>query len=107
MRSYFMSSYLRPARHTVVALLCATSAGLAAATVMSVASNVPAFSKPADDDVQIAKSLATMLRAGRTVISKHQDRINDPSIGNKGLDGKAVLTEAVGIYREATGVDPY
>jgi hypothetical protein len=107
MRSYFMSSYLRPARHTVAALLCAAGAGMVAAIVMSVASNAPAFSKSADDDVQIAKSLATMLRAGRTVISRHQDRINDPSLGNKGLDSKAVLQEAGKIYQEGSGVDPY
>jgi hypothetical protein len=107
MRTKFTPSYLRSGRHTAAALLCAMGAGMVASVVMSVASNVPAFSKSADDDVQIAKSLATMLRAGRTVISRHQDRINDPSLGNKGLDSKAVLQEAVKIYQGGTGIDPH
>ncbi len=38
---------------------------------------------PAEDDAMIAKSLATMLRAGRTVISLNQAKINDPAVGNK------------------------
>ncbi len=59
-----------------------------------------------EDDAPIAKSLATMLRAGRTVISRNQDKINDPKLGDKGLDGKTVLAEAVKIYKETAGVDP-
>ena len=59
-----------------------------------------------DDDKAIAASLAAMLRAGRTVISRNQDRINDPAIGDKGLTSKAVLDEAVKIYQEATNSDP-
>jgi hypothetical protein len=59
-----------------------------------------------EDDGAIAKSLATMLRAGRTVISRNQDKINDPKIGDKGLDGKTVLAEAVKIYQQTAGVDP-
>ncbi len=61
---------------------------------------------PAEDDAAIAKSLATMLRAGRTVISRNQDKINDPKLGDKGLDGKTVLADAVKIYKDTTGVDP-
>jgi hypothetical protein len=87
------------------ALILAAGAGLSAAAVMSIAANVPAFSQSVDDDAQITKSLATMLRAGRTVVSRNQERINDPNIGDKGLDGKTVLAEAVKIYKE-TGVDP-
>jgi hypothetical protein len=67
---------------------------------------MPAFSKTAEDDAQIAKSLATMLRAGRTVISKNQDRINDPNTGNKGLNGKTVLAEATAIYQQGTETNP-
>jgi hypothetical protein len=61
---------------------------------------------PAEDDAAIARSLATMLRAARTVISVNQDKINDPALGNKGLDGKAVITEAMKIYRQTVGIDP-
>jgi hypothetical protein len=61
---------------------------------------------PADDDGAIATSLATMLRAGRTVISNSQKTINDPALGDKGLDGKTVLDQAVALYRQTAGADP-
>ncbi len=79
--------------------------GAGAATAVMLIANVSAAA-PADDDAMIAKSLATMLRAGRTVISANQARINDPALGNKGLDGKTVVAEAVKIYRATAGVDP-
>jgi hypothetical protein len=60
---------------------------------------------PTDEEAAIAKNLATLLQAARTVISRDQDRINDPNVGNKGIDGKAVLTDTLKIYRERTGVD--
>lgn len=66
----------------------------------------PAFSQAPDDEADIAKSLAAMLRAGRTVISDQQDRINDPSLGPKNLDGKRVLAESIRIYQQSTNVDP-
>lgn len=77
--------------------------GLCSAGAMMIGANA---ATPNEDDAAIAKSLATMLRAGRTVISRNQDKINDPKIGDKGLDGKTVLAEAVKIYKETDGVDP-
>jgi hypothetical protein len=59
-----------------------------------------------DEDEAIANSLAAMLQAGRTVISRNQDRINNPDIGDKGLDGKTVLEQALKIYQENTKSDP-
>jgi hypothetical protein len=59
-----------------------------------------------DDDADIAKSLADMLRAGRQVISNNQALINDPNLGDKGLSGQVVLQQAVEIYKKATGADP-
>lgn len=59
-----------------------------------------------DDDREIANSLAAMLRAGRAVISNDAALINDPAVGDKGLDGKTVLAQVVVLYRRATGVDP-
>lgn len=59
-----------------------------------------------NDDAPIANSLATMLRAGRTVISRNQDKINNAALGDKGLDGRTVLAEAVQIYHESSGADP-
>jgi hypothetical protein len=74
--------------------------------VIAVGTYGTAFSQAQEDDARIAKSLATMLRAARTVISQNQDRINDPSIGYKGLDGKSVLAQSTKIYQAATQVDP-
>lgn len=85
---------------------CVASAGICAALVLALVTNAPASSRTAEEDAQIGKSLATMLRSVRTVISKNQDRINDPNIGNKGLDGKAVLAEAGAIYQQASGTAP-
>ena len=59
-----------------------------------------------DEDKVIADSLAAMLQASRTVISRNQERINNPDIGDKGLDGKSVLDQSVKIYQEATKTDP-
>jgi hypothetical protein len=89
-----------------ISLAWAAGIGLLLAAVLAIASNVPALSQTHDDEAPIAKSLATMLRAGRTIISRNQDRINDSNLGNKGLDGKTVLAESVKIYQETTKVDP-
>jgi hypothetical protein len=59
-----------------------------------------------DEDKMIADSLAAMLQASRTVISRNQERINNPDIGDKGLDGKTVLDQSMKIYQEATKTDP-
>lgn len=55
---------------------------------------------------QIADALAKMLQSARAVVSKHQDDINDPKRGDKGLSADVVLKEADENYRKATGVDP-
>src|SRR3954469_12170584 len=88
--------------HRGTALLWAAGTGILAATAIALAANAPA----GDDDAQIAKSLATMLRAGRTVVSRHQDTINDLNLGNKGFDSKSVVAEAMKIYQTAAGLDP-
>jgi Protein of unknown function (DUF3365) len=88
------------------ALACVIGASICATAVFSLGITISALGRTAEDDAQIAKSLATMLRAGRTVISKNQDRINDATVGIKGIDGKMVLAEASAIYRQATGTDP-
>jgi hypothetical protein len=58
------------------------------------------------EDEVVAASLAAMLRAGRTIISRNQDRINDPSLANKGLTGDVILEQSIGLYKDATGTDP-
>jgi len=59
-----------------------------------------------DDDTQVAMSLANLLRAARSVISRNQELINNPDIGDKGLTGDKVLADAIVIYKEQTGEDP-
>jgi hypothetical protein len=59
-----------------------------------------------DEDKVIADSLAAMLRAGRTVVSRNQTLINNPDVGDKGLNGKTVLADALKVYEEATKTDP-
>jgi archaellum component FlaG (FlaF/FlaG flagellin family) len=58
------------------------------------------------DDAATARSLADMLRAGRTVVSNNQARINDPAIGDKGLTGPVFLQQTLAIYHKNTGADP-
>jgi hypothetical protein len=88
------------------AFVTAVCIGAGTVTALMLAANAPVASQTAEDDAPIAKSLATMLRAGRTVISRNQDKINDSKLGDKGLDGKTVLAEAAKLYRETSGVDP-
>ena len=59
-----------------------------------------------NDDVTVAESLSTLLQVARTVVSRHQDEINNPNVGDKGFTGAKVLAETVGAYKEKTGVDP-
>lgn len=63
-------------------------------------------SEDLSENLLIGKSLADMLLAGETVISREQDRINDPKLGEKGLSGDALIERTREIYRKATGVDP-
>jgi Protein of unknown function (DUF3365) len=79
--------------------------GLTALCVVGFYGIPKSYSAP-DDDRAVAESLASMLRAGRTVISRYQARINDPETGEKGLTGKTVLTETMRVYQETTGIDP-
>ena len=57
-------------------------------------------------DIEVALSLAAMLQSARSVISRHQDLINDPDRGDKGLTGDVVLAEAIEDYKRETSQDP-
>lgn len=50
--------------------------------------------------------LAALLRAGRSVISNNQDLINDPSIGDKGLDSETFIKAVEEKYIELNGASP-
>lgn len=54
----------------------------------------------------IGEKLAALLRAARTMISRHQALINDPAIGDKGLTGERIASEAVALYAERVGSKP-
>lgn len=86
-----------------ICLALALAAGLGAMTAgLSLAANPSAK----DEDATIAQGLAAMLRAGRTVVSRHQDKLNDPSLANKGFTSDAVLTEAVVLFQQSGGPNP-
>ncbi len=70
------------------------------------ASVPPAGAASDGDNVVLGEHLAALLRAGRGVISKHQDVINDPAIGDKGVDGESVISEAVASYTDKVGAPP-
>lgn len=56
-----------------------------------------------DEDIVTGERLAAVLRAGRSVISSHQDLINDETIGEKNLTGDSVVAEALALYTEREG----
>jgi hypothetical protein len=58
------------------------------------------------EEEETALNLANMLRAARAVISAKQGLINDPTVGDKGLTGDAVLAETVARFEKNTGMDP-
>ncbi len=58
-----------------------------------------------NSDEQTAMQLADLLRSARTVISRNQDVINNPDVGDKVLTGEKVLSDAVALYKEKTGED--
>ena len=92
-------------RRTRVSIEAICAAALCITWLM--AGSAPVISATIEDDEKaIAASLAAMLGAARTVISRNQERINDPAIADKGLTGKVVLDQAVKIYQEVTNSDP-
>ena len=77
----------------MLALLIKASTGAACAGALSltwfITTSAPVPSATIDDDDKaIAVSLAAMLGAARTVISRNQERINNPEIADKGLSGR-------------------
>lgn len=66
----------------------------------------PLSALAANSDMVAGERLAAMLRAARTVVSSHQDLINDPSIGDKGLTSDRIVQEIVEVYTEQHGEPP-
>ena len=70
------------------------------------AATVVGSTAPANaSDEQTAVNLATLLRSARAVISQSQKLINDPSKGDKGLSGDAVVQRAKSNYKKVTNTD--
>lgn len=86
-------------------IFTAGAIAIAATALIGAASPSQAELKDPDDKAEVAFAMAELLRAGRSVISKNQDLINDPEIGAKNLSGDAVLEEALAIFKERTGID--
>ncbi|MBB3233393.1 Tll0287-like domain-containing protein [Phyllobacterium endophyticum] len=57
-----------------------------------------AVAADSENDVATGERLAAFLRAGRNVISSHQNIINDASMGDKNLTGQRVTDEALEIF---------
>ena len=87
-------------------LSCTRTVLVTLALIGLFATAATAGAEQVDEDITIARSLAIMLQAGRLVISRNQERINDASIGDKGLTGELVLFESLRIYGEKAGIDP-
>ena len=109
MNSASFSALIAKYRNMIPAL--GLSVAMAAATTAVMSGIAPSLAQDTNDELrkenlEIASSLAAMLRAGRTVISRSQKAINNPDLGDKGLDGKTVLSEALKIYQTTTGIDP-
>jgi Protein of unknown function (DUF3365) len=80
---------------------------LAVASGLILMAGMPSPGSAADEqDIDIALNLAQFLRSARTVISSNQDLINNPDVGDKGLDGETVVAAAMEKYQLATGTDP-
>jgi len=96
----YLAKSIASATWAFIALFACASFGIA----LSIAS----LGKAADESegVAIAKSVAAMMSAGLIVISNNQALIDNPDVGDKGLDGKSVLEQVLKLFREATGSDP-
>lgn len=77
-----------------------------AAFVLIAIAMSPAAPAAAAEQGVIGEKLAALLRAARTVISGHQDLINDASIGDKGLGGERIAEEAIALYAKRVGSKP-
>lgn len=59
----------------------------------------------ATNEAETAELLVKLLQAGRTVVSGHQDLINDPAKGNKGFTPEYLADRLIQKYREMTSID--
>ena len=79
-------------------------AALAAGISLLAVSGSAAAAEPTDIDT--AMSVAKLLQSARAVIGAEQMKINDPSVGNKGLTADVVEKTAIDNFVQAGGTDP-
>ena len=58
-----------------------------------------------DKELDIALTLADILRSSRVEIASQQANINNPDIGDKGLGGEVVVNNILGRLKDSTGFD--
>ncbi|WP_447980209.1 Tll0287-like domain-containing protein [Candidatus Nitrospira bockiana] len=59
----------------------------------------------AGNEAEVGELLVKLLQAGRSVISAHQELINDASKGNKGFTAEYMGDKMIEKYREVTKID--
>ena len=59
-----------------------------------------------ETELDIALSLADMLRASRTIIANNQTLINDPDITDKALTGEAIVAQVIDLLAESGAITP-
>lgn len=59
-----------------------------------------------ETELDIALSLADMLRASRTVIADHQTLINDPELTDKALTGEVIVAQVIELLSESGAITP-
>lgn len=83
---------------------------VAAITVLAAVPVVAQSDRPAggttEDEIALGERLATLLRAGRGVVSQHQALFNDPAIGDKDFDGDRMVSEVEAAYVRRRGEPP-
>ncbi len=78
---------------TAAAAAVAAPAAAPGAAAAPAAAGATVPGTPASEAAAVARALATRLVAARAVVSSHQNLINDPSVGDKGLTAALVLRQ--------------
>ena len=82
-----------PATPAPAAAAVAAPAAVPGAAAAPAAAGATVPGTPASEAAAVARALATRLVAARAVVSSHQNLINDPSVGDKGLTAALVLRQ--------------
>ena len=74
--------------------------------VLPVSSAIAQTNSDLAANVLVGERLASVLRAGRSVVAANQELINDPALGDKGLTSDAFLGEVAELYQSRWGEPP-